>query len=554
MPNLPWLTIVTFLPLVGALVIGFSPVRWARQLALAFSLGTWAVSLLMAVGFDASAAAGTFQLKEVADWIPAFGIQYKLGVDGLSLALVVLTTTLTWISILASFGPIQVRVKEYMISFLILEVGMTGVFLALDTFLFYIFWEVVLVPMYLIIGIWGGANRIYATIKFVLYTLVGSLLMLVAILATAFAYQGAHGGAWAGAFDFEALRAYAGTTGFADGLQLLSFAAFFLAFAIKVPMFPFHTWLPDAHVEAPTAGSVILAGVLLKLGGYGLIRYNLSLYPDASHTYAPLIIVLSLIGIIYGAIVAMVQPDLKKLVAYSSVSHMGFVTLGIFVFQEHAMNGAILQMVNHGLITGALFLLVGVIYERTHDRTIAKMGGLAALTPLWAVVFGFFVFASAGLPALSGFVGEFLTLLGTFVANPWVAGIATLVMILSAAYLLWMFQRVVLNEPSPFLLGLRHHLTDMTPTEVLTLAPLGALVVVFGLFPGILLDVFKAPVASALSSANAGTAIAVDPILVVVGVGILVAIVAARLLALRPGRSSPDEPGTALTPVEGGAT
>ena len=245
-----------------------------------------------------------------------------------------LTTTLTWISILASFAPIQTRIKEYMISFLILEVGMIGVFLALDTFLFYIFWEVVLVPMYLIIGIWGGANRIYATIKFVLYTLVGSLLMLVAILATAFAYQAGHGGSWAGAFDFVALREYAGTTGFADGLQLLRFAAFFLAFAIKVPMFPFHTWLPDAHVEAPTAGSVILAGVLLKLGGYGFIRFALPLYPDAAHTYAPLIIVLSLIAIIYGAIVAMVQPDLKKLVAYSSVSHMGFVTLGIFVFQE----------------------------------------------------------------------------------------------------------------------------------------------------------------------------------------------------------------------------
>jgi NADH-quinone oxidoreductase subunit M len=552
--SIPWLTLVTFLPLVGALVIGFSPVRWARQLALAFSLGTWVVSLLMAVSLDPSASAGTFQLKEAADWIPAFGIQYKLGIDGLSLALVVLTTTLTWISILASFGPIQVRVKEYMISFLILEVGMTGVFLALDTFLFYIFWEVVLVPMYLIIGIWGGANRIYATIKFVLYTLVGSLLMLVAILATAFAYQGAHDGAWTGAFDFEALRAYAGTTGFADGLQLLSFAAFFLAFAIKVPMFPFHTWLPDAHVEAPTAGSVILAGVLLKLGGYGFIRYNLSLYPDASHTYAPLIIILSLIAIIYGAIVAMVQPDLKKLVAYSSVSHMGFVTLGIFVFQEQAMDGAILQMVNHGLITGALFLLVGVIYERTHDRTIAKMGGLAALTPVYAAVFGFFVFASAGLPALSGFVGEFLTLVGSFVANPWIAVVATFVMVLSAAYLLWMFQRVVLTQPSPFLLGLGHHITDMTPTEVLTLAPLGALVVVFGLFPGILLDLIKAPVTSTLASANAGTAIVVDPLWVALGLGLVVAVVVARLLALRPGRTSGDETGSALTPAEGAAS
>jgi NADH-quinone oxidoreductase subunit M len=544
------LTAVTFLPLVGAIVIGLAPVRWARVLALATALGTWVVSLWVAAAFNAGGTG--FQLVEELSWIPAFGIEYKLGIDGLSLALVVLTTTLTWVSILASFAPIQVRVKEYMISFLILEVGMTGVFLALDTFLFYIFWEVVLVPMYLIIGIWGGSNRIYATIKFVLYTLVGSLLMLVAILATAFAYQGAHGGVWTNAFDFVALREYAGTTGFTDALQLLSFAAFFLAFAIKVPMFPFHTWLPDAHVEAPTAGSVILAGVLLKLGGYGFIRYNLSLYPDASQTYAPLIIALSLIAIIYGAIVAMVQPDLKKLVAYSSVSHMGFVTLGIFVFQEQAMDGAILQMVNHGLITGALFLLVGVIYERTHDRTIAKMGGLAALTPVWAVAFGFFVFASAGLPGLSGFVGEFLAMVGTFAVNPWAAVVAAFVMILGAAYLLWMFQRVVLAEPSAFLLGLRHHLTDMTATEVLTLAPLAALVIVFGLFPGILLDLLHGPVDEALASVGASTAIVLDPLVIVIGLGLVVGIIAARVLALRPGRSGDDEGSTAVT-AEGGA-
>jgi NADH-quinone oxidoreductase subunit M len=432
---------------------------------------------------------------------------------------------------------------------------MIGVFLALDTFLFYIFWEIVLVPMYLIIGIWGGSNRIYATIKFVLYTLVGSLLMLVAILATAFAYQSAHGGAWAGSFDFEALRAYAGTTGFADGLQLLGFAAFFLAFAIKVPMFPFHTWLPDAHVEAPTAGSVILAAVMLKLGAYGLIRFNLSFFPDASHTYAPMIIVLSLIAIIYGAIVAMVQPDLKKLVAYSSVSHMGFVTLGIFVFQEQALDGAILQMINHGLITGALFLCVGVIYERTHDRTIAKMGGLAALTPVWAATFGFFVFASAGLPGLSGFVGEFLTLIGTFVASPWAATVATFVMILAAVYLLWMFQRVVLGEPSAFLLGLKHHLGDMTSTEILTLAPLGALVVVFGLFPGMLLDLVRGSVQVALADAGAGSAIAVDPLFVAAGLGLLAAVVAVRMFTLRPGRSSGDASGdsSALQASEGHA-
>ena len=345
-----------------------------RYAALGIALVTWVVSLAMLVGYDPDAAQH-YQYTQSVPWIPMFGITYSVGVDGLSLALVVLTTTLTWISLLASFGPIQTRVKEYMISFLILEVGMIGVFVALDLFLFYIFWELVLVPMYLIIGIWGGKNRIYATIKFVLYTLVGSLLMLVAILATAYTYQAATG-TWTGAFDVQLLTEFARTGAFGGLFGILAFGAFFLAFAIKVPMFPFHTWLPDAHVEAPTAGSVILAGVLLKLGGYGFIRFALPLFPEAAVSWAPVIIVLSLIGIIYGAIVALVQPDLKKLVAYSSVSHMGFVTLGIFVFQEQGMQGAILQMINHGLITGALFLLVGVIYERTHDRTIAKMGGL----------------------------------------------------------------------------------------------------------------------------------------------------------------------------------
>ena len=544
--GLPILSAVTFLPLLGALVIAFSPTSWARRLALATALVTWVVSLALAAGFQAGVAG--FQLKEEVSWIPVFGIEYKLGVDGLSLALVVLTTTLTWISILASFRPIQTRIKEYMVSFLILEVGMTGVFLALDTFLFYIFWEVVLVPMYLIIGIWGGANRIYATIKFVLYTLVGSLLMLVAILATAFTYQAAHGGSWSGAFDYETLRQFAGT-GFSDTLQMLAFAAFFLAFAIKVPMFPFHTWLPDAHVEAPTAGSVILAGVLLKLGGYGLIRFAVALFPNAALTYAPLIIVLSLIAIIYGALVALVQPDLKKLVAYSSVSHMGFVSLGIFVFQPQAIAGAILQMINHGLITGALFLLVGVIYERTHDRTIAKMGGLAALTPVYAAIFGFFVFASAGLPGLSGFVGEFLTLVGTFQVYPWAAAVATFVMILAAAYLLWMFQRVAFGEPSAFLLGLKHHLTDISATEILTLAPLGGMVVAFGFFPGLLLDLARQPIADTMAAVRGAHVIAVDPAVVALGLGIVVAVIAIRFLSLRP--SSAPASGSAVVPAEG---
>ncbi|CAN5212860.1 NADH-quinone oxidoreductase subunit M [soil metagenome] len=489
MEQLPLLSVVTFLPLLGALIIAFIPrdnlpaIRWA---ALITALATFGVSLMLLAVFESGAAG--FQLMEQADWIPDFGIQYKLGFDGISLAMVVLSTTLTWICILASFG-ITDRVKEYMISFLILEVGMIGVFLALDLFLFYIFWEIVLVPMYLIIGIWGGANRIYATIKFVLYTLVGSLLMLVAILAVAYTYQAATG-SWQGAFDYEQLIAF----GFDPTLQFFAFIGFFLAFAIKVPMFPFHTWLPDAHVEAPTAGSVILAGVMLKLGAYGLIRFAVPLLPDAAVTWAPLIIVLSLIGIVYGAIVALVQPDLKKLVAYSSVSHMGFVTLGIFIFQEQGLHGAVMQMVAHGLITGALFLLVGVIYERTHDRTIARMGGLAAVTPVYAMLLGYFVLASLALPGLAGFVGEFLVLVGTFAFSPVAAAIAAIAMMLGAAYLLWMYQRLIFGEVSDFLRGLGHHLTDMRPVEVLTLAPLVVLTLVFGLFPGLLLELFQGPV------------------------------------------------------------
>jgi NADH-quinone oxidoreductase subunit M len=506
--GLPLVTLVTFLPLLGAIAVAFTPAarpNAARYTALAFALLTWAVSLAMLARFVATAPG--FQFTESYTWIPAFGINYTVGVDGLSMVLVVLTTTLSWISILASFSPIRNRVKEYMISFLVLEVGMTGVFVAQDLFLFYIFWEIVLVPMYLIIGIWGGKNRIYATIKFVLYTLVGSLLMLVAILATAFTYQAATG-SWANAFDLGTLTKFAADGHFNGTFGFLAFGAFALAFAIKVPMFPFHTWLPDAHVEAPTAGSVILAGVLLKLGGYGFIRFALPLFPEAAHTWAPLIIVLSLIGIIYGAIVALVQPDLKKLVAYSSVSHMGFVTLGIFVFQQQALQGAILQMVNHGLITGALFLLVGVIYERTHDRTIAKMGGVGDAMPVYAAAFGFFVFASVGLPGLSGFVGEFLTLLGTFAAIPAAAAVATFVMILAAGYLLWMFQRVAFGELSEFLKGLGGHLTDLRPIEAMTLVPLGALVVIFGLFPGLILDLVSGSVTSTLAAVQQAAPIA----------------------------------------------
>ncbi len=548
--SMPILTLVTFLPLLGAVVVAVLPSRLTRPVALGFALATWLVSLLLLVGYLPDRTGAQFEYAVTYDWIPVFGIQYKLGVDGLSAALVVLTTTLSWIAILASWNPIQTRIKEYMISFLILEVGMIGVFLALDLFLFYIFWEIVLVPMYLIIGIWGGANRIYATIKFVLYTLVGSLLMLVAILATAFAYQAANGGSWVGAFDFETLRAFAAAGGFPPALQVGAFLAFFLAFAIKVPMFPFHTWLPDAHTEAPTAGSVILAAIMLKLGAYGLIRFAVPLFPDAALTFAPVVIVLSLIAIIYGAIVALVQPDLKRLVAFSSVSHMGFVTLGLFVFTEQGVQGAILQMVNHGLITGGLFLLVGVIYERTHDRTIAKMSGVAARMPLWAVVFGFFVFASGGLPGLSGFVGEFLTLVGTFVVSPVAATVAAFVMVLAAGYLLYMYGRIVFGEVSEFIAGLGHHLTDMDPIETLTLVPLATLIVIFGIQPGLLLDLVRGTVRETLEAAEAGAPLAVSPEIVTIGVLVLVIAVVARIaFALLPGRSRTPEPVTA----EGGA-
>ena len=494
---MPILSLIIFLPLLGALGVAFLPssrpslIRFA---ALGVSLITFALSLGMLLGIRAQS--GEFAFSEQLSWIPSFGITYHLGVDGLSGALVVLTTLLSWICILASFGPIQTRVKEYFISFLILETGMLGVFLSLDLFLFYIFWEVVLVPMYLIIGIWGGADRIYATIKFVLYTLVGSLLMLVAILATAFSHQ-AVTGSWTGAFDLLALRG----TITDPTLQILGFAAFALAFAIKVPMFPFHTWLPDAHVQAPTAGSVILAGVLLKLGGYGFIRFAIPLFPDGAHLFAPLMIALSVIAIIYGALVAIVQTDLKKLIAYSSVSHMGFVTLGIFTFNQQGVDGAILQMLNHGLITSGLFLLVGIGYERTHDREIAKMGGWAVRTPVYAALFGFFLFASVGLPGLSGFAGEFLVLLGAFIDNPMVAGASTFVMILAAVYLLYMYQRVFTGPLSPFLKGLGSHLTDVTPTEILTLAPLAAMIVVFGVMPSILTSSFAQSVETFLMSA-----------------------------------------------------
>ena len=494
------LSLIIFTPLLGALLMLLIPNRredWIRYWALFVSAVAFVLSLLLVLAFDNEAKG--FQFVQAVDWIGFFGIQYKVGVDGISLVLVLLTTLLTMISILASFGPIKTRVKEYMIAFLVLEVGMLGVFLSLDLFLFYVFWEVVLVPMYLIIGIWGGANRIYATMKFVIYTLVGSLLMLIAILALAWSYyqeQVAAGAEdpWAGAFDYQNLLAM----DIDPTLQFWAFLGFFLAFAIKVPMWPVHTWLPDAHTEAPTAGSVILAGVLLKLGAYGLIRLNLPLFPDATVDLAPIVIGLSIMGMLYGAIVAVRQPDLKRLIAYSSVSHMGFVTLGIFVLNEQGVQGAVFQMVAHGVITGALFLLVGVVYERTHDRTIAKMSGLGQTVPVFATLMVFFSLASAGLPGLAGFVGEFLVLLGAVAWEPWVGYLAAFTIIFAAVYLLYMIQNIIMGDVSDFLKGLGSKLTDVSPIEAATLAPLVVLTVLFGLFPALVLDLIAIPVSEVL--------------------------------------------------------
>ncbi|MBV9704871.1 MAG: NADH-quinone oxidoreductase subunit M [Methylobacteriaceae bacterium] len=475
------LTGVIFLPLVGVLFIlllrgeDAATLNNARWVALITTTVTFILALWAWAGFDPANAG--FQLVEARSWF-SNKIIYKLGIDGMSIPFVLLTTFLMPFCIIASWRPIQVRVKEYLIAFLVLETLMVGVFCALDLVLFYLFFEGGLIPMFLIIGIWGGKRRIYASFKFFLYTLLGSLLMLVAIMAMYWV---------AGTTDIEVLL----KTHFDPGMQKWLFLAFLASFAVKLPMWPVHTWLPDAHVEAPTAGSVILAGVLLKMGGYGFIRFSLPMFPEASAYFAPLIYALSIIAIIYTALVALVQEDMKKLIAYSSVAHMGFVTMGIFTMTPQGVQGAIFQMVSHGLVSAALFLCVGVVYDRMHTREIAAYGGLVNRMPLYAVAFMVFTLANIGLPGTSGFIGEFLTLIGAFKVNSRVALFATIGTILSAAYALYLYRRVIFGKlEKPSLSGI----LDLSAPEIVVLAPLMVLTVFYGVHPAPILDACAAAV------------------------------------------------------------
>jgi NADH-quinone oxidoreductase subunit M len=468
----PVLSTIIFLPALGAmLAFLIASEDLVKRMALITSTLTFLISLIPFFMFDSSTAA--MQFFERYDWIPALGISYEVGVDGISLLLIVLTTFLTPLTLLASWDSIQARTREFMICMLFLESGMVGVFAAIDLFLFYVFWEATLIPMYFLIGVWGGPRRVYAAIKFILYTMAGSLLMLVAILALYFLHRQATGEATFNLLQLLQLE-------LPLSIQRWLFLAFFLAFAIKVPLFPFHTWLPDAHVEAPTAGSVILAGVLLKMGTYGFVRFCLPLFPEASLDATPIVALLAVIGIVYGALMALVQADIKKLVAYSSVSHLGFVMLGIFAFNSQGLDGAVLQMVNHGLSTGALFLLVGMLYDRRHTRLIGDFGGLAKVMPMFAAFFLVVSLSSIGLPGLNGFVGEFLVLLGAFQTISTFAVIGALGVILAAVYMLWMYQRVMFGE---VVHEANLHLRDLTLREVAVLVPVVLVILWIGLYP-----------------------------------------------------------------------
>jgi NADH-quinone oxidoreductase subunit M len=473
----PWVSLIIWLPLLGAIALFFLKESAVRPAALGVALADFVCSLPLWFRFDPATPA--MQFGEKAAWISSPPINYVLGLDGISLPLVLLTTFLTPLCILVSWRAITVRMKEFMAALLVMETAMLGVFAAMDFVLFYVFWEVMLIPMYLLIGVWGGPNRVYAAIKFFLYTLAGSLLLLIAIIVLYF--QGGQ------TFDILLLS----RVGYAPSTQAWLFWALFIAFAVKVPMFPFHTWLPDAHVEAPTAGSVLLASVLLKMGAYGFLRFTLPMLPDATETFTPIMIGLSLTAILYGAYMALAQADLKKLIAYSSVSHMGFVTLGIFVLNAQGIEGAILQMINHGITTGALFLCVGIIYERTHSRLIADNAGLAGPMPRYATFLVIFALSSLGLPGTNSFVGEFLVLVGTFFSSKPVAAVAALGIILAAAYLLWMVQRVAFGSPAAHAGG---GLPDLTLREMAILSPLVVLVFWIGLFPNPVLTPMHASV------------------------------------------------------------
>jgi NADH-quinone oxidoreductase subunit M len=481
MTSWPILSVIVFLPVVGALFIAFlrddeAGVQNARWVALWTTLITLAISLILLWRFDYSSA--DFQFVEKRPWLGG-AISYSLGVDGISLPFVILTTALMPITILATWTAIQRLVRECMIAFLILETLMVGTFCALDLVLFYLFFEGGLIPMFLIIGVWGGPRRVYASFKFFLYTFLGSVLMLLAIMALYWS---------AGTSDIPTLLHHA----FPRTLQTWAFLAFLASFAVKLPMWPVHTWLPDAHVEAPTAGSVILAAILLKLGGYGFLRFSLPMFPQASQNLAPLIYALSVVAIVYTSLVALMQEDWKKLIAYSSVAHMGFVTMGIFAVTAQGVAGGIFQMVSHGLVSAALFLCVGVVYDRMHTREIAAYGGLVNRMPLYAFAFMVFSLANIGLPGTSGFVGEFLALIGTFRVNNWVATLATLGTILSAAYMLWLYRKVIFGKLEKASLL---HIRDLGWREIAILAPLVLLTIGFGIYPRAVLEVSAASVA-----------------------------------------------------------
>ncbi len=495
MTDWPILSTITFLPLLGALLILMlrgedeAAQRNARWIALWTTLITFAVSLLILRDFDPAVAG--FQFVEKHPWLGG-AISYHMGVDGISMPFVILTTLLMPICILASWRAIESRVREYMIAFLVLETLMIGVFCALDLVVFYLFFEGGLIPMFIIIGVWGGKRRVYASFKFFLYTLAGSVLMLLAIMAM-------YGEA--GTTDIPTLMAYK----FPEGMQTWLWLAFFASFAVKMPMWPVHTWLPDAHVEAPTAGSVTLAAILLKMGGYGFLRFSLPMFPLASADFAPLIFTLSVVAIIYTSLVALAQEDIKKLIAYSSVAHMGFVTMGIFTGNIQGIQGGVFQMISHGVVSGALFLCVGVIYDRMHTREIAAYGGLADRMPLYAFCFMVFTMANVGLPGTSGFVGEFLSLAGAFKTNTWVALFATTGIILSAAYALWLYRRVIfgrLEKPS------LKSIQDLSPREIAVMTPLVVLTILLGFYPAPVLDYTAASINQLISNYNAALAAA----------------------------------------------